>query len=167
MAILAPYAFEFFSHSPEQTRRVGVRLGMLLQPGMVVCLQGDLGSGKTTLVQGIAQGWGSPDQVSSPSYVIVNHYRHPNGSQLSHADTYRLAPDSGLDVALLELDHVLENGVLVIEWAERLKSSLPKENIWVEMSWINAEQRHLVFTPNGKPYQAVLNKLQQALFGGS
>lgn len=66
MAILAPYAFEFFSHSPEQTRRVGVRLGMLLQPGMVVCLQGDLGSGKTTLVQGIAQAGAHPTRFQAP-----------------------------------------------------------------------------------------------------
>jgi tRNA threonylcarbamoyladenosine biosynthesis protein TsaE len=78
MPILAPHALEFFSHSPEQTRRVGIRLGALLQSGMVICLEGDLGSGKTTLVQGIAQGWGSSDQVSSPTYVILNEYRHPN-----------------------------------------------------------------------------------------
>jgi tRNA threonylcarbamoyladenosine biosynthesis protein TsaE len=73
--ILVPNTVEFTSRSPEQTRRLGVRLGTLLQPGSLVCLAGDLGSGKTTLVQGVAQGWGSLDQVSSPTFVIVNAVR--------------------------------------------------------------------------------------------
>jgi len=165
MPILKPHAFEFFSHSPEQTLRVGVRLGNMLQNGDVVCLEGDLGSGKTTLVRGITQGWGSADQVSSPTYVIVNQYRHPNGSILYHSDAYRIAPNNFLDSALLEVDTMLTNGVLVMEWAERMKDSLPAQNLWIEMDWINDEQRHLVFTPNGKRYEQLLKKLQRALFG--
>jgi len=165
MPILKPHAFEFFSHSTEQTRRVGVRLGNFLQTGDVVCLEGDLGSGKTTLVQGIAQGWGSADKVTSPTYVIVNQYSHPNGTILYHSDAYRLTPSEPLDSAILELDQALANGVLVMEWAERMKTDLPKENLWVEMDWINSEQRHLVFTPNGKRYEQLLKKLQKALFG--
>lgn len=166
MPILKPHAFEFFSHSSEQTMRVGVRLGSLLQTGDVVCLEGDLGSGKTTLVRGIAQGWGSADRVSSPTYVIVNQYRHPNKTVLCHCDAYRLNPDEPLDNAILEIDQVLDNGVLVMEWAERMKDSLPKENLWIDMDYINDEQRHLVFTPNGKQYEQLLKKLQKALFGG-
>ena len=165
MPILKPHAFEFFSHSSEQTLRVGVRLGNMLQTGDVVCLEGDLGSGKTTLVRGITQGWGSADRVSSPTYVIVNQYRHPNGTTLYHSDAYRLSPDEPLDTAILEIDYILTNGILVMEWAERMKASLPEENLWIEMSWINPEQRHLVFTPNGKRYEQLLTKLQKALFG--
>ena len=75
MAILKPNAFEFFSHSADQTRRFGVRLGAMLPVGTVICLEGDLGSGKTTIVQGIAQGWGSADRVTSPTFVILNQYR--------------------------------------------------------------------------------------------
>lgn len=165
MPILAPHALEFFSHSPEQTRRVGIRLGAILQPGMVICLEGDLGSGKTTLVQGIAQGWGSSDQVSSPTYMILNEYRHPNNSHLYHLDAYRLELDSGLDLAILDIESLLEKGVVVIEWAERLKKHLPKEHIWIQMSWVSLEQRHLILTPRGKVYEGVLKKLQQALFG--
>ena len=166
MPILKPHAFEFFSHSSEQTMRVGVRLGSLLQTGDVVCLEGDLGSGKTTFVRGIAQGWGSADRVSSPTYVIVNQYRHPNKTILHHCDAYRLNPDEPLDSAILEVDQILANGVLVMEWAERMKSSLPKENLWIDMDYINESQRHLVFTPNGKKYEQLLKKLQKALFGG-
>jgi len=166
MPILLPHAFEVFSHSPEQTRRVGIRLGSLLQAGDIVCLEGDLGSGKTTLVQGIAQGWGSPSKVTSPTYVIVNEYALPGGDTLFHCDAYRLQPDNPLDSAILDLDRVLIDGVLVMEWAERMKSSLPKENLWIQMDWINEDQRHLILTPHGRRYESILIKLQQALFGG-
>ncbi len=69
MPILDPQSTEFISRSPEQTRRVGMRLGAYLKQGDLVCLAGDLGSGKTTFVQGIASGWGSLDAVTSPTFV--------------------------------------------------------------------------------------------------
>lgn len=167
MAILAPHSLEIFSHSPEQTRRVGMRLGTLLQPGNVVALEGDLGSGKTTLVQGIAQGWGSADRVSSPTFVILNDYRHSNGRHLYHADAYRLNPESPLDREILDLDNLLGKGILMVEWAERIKTSLPSENLWIKMNWVNDEQRHLVLEPHGKQYENMVKKLQQAVFGAS
>jgi len=145
---------------------VGIRLGALLQVGDVVCLEGDLGSGKTTLVQGIAQGWGSPNKVTSPTYVIVNEYQRPGGNTLFHCDAYRLQPDNPLDDAILDLDRVFANGALVMEWAERMKHSLPEENLWIRMDWINSDQRHLILTPHGRRYESILKKLQQALFGG-
>ena len=165
MPILARYALEFFSHSADQTRRVGVRLGSLLQKGMVVCLEGDLGAGKTTFTDGIAQGFGSPDRVSSPTYVILNEYRHPDGSKVLHADAYRLAGNNPFDIEMLDLDHKLENGILIVEWAERLKDYLPKEHMWVTLNYLGVDQRHLIFTPRGKAYEAVAKKLQQSLFG--
>jgi len=92
MPILPPHAFEVFSHSPEQTRRVGIRLGSLLQVGDIVCLEGDLGSGKTTLVQGITQGWGSPSKVTSPTYVIVNEYAGREATRFSIATLTDCSP---------------------------------------------------------------------------
>ena len=90
MPIIEANAFEFFSRSPDQTRRVGMRLGAMLRSGDVVCLDGDLGSGKTTLVQGVAAGWGSTDAVSSPTFVLVNIYRREDDVRLAHLDAYRL-----------------------------------------------------------------------------
>lgn len=90
MPILDGSSFEFISHSPDQTRRLGLRLGTLLLPSDLICLTGDLGSGKTTLVQGITHGWGSGDLVTSPTFVIVNEYRRPDGWVLNHMDAYRL-----------------------------------------------------------------------------
>src|SRR5512137_1297190 len=117
MPILDAHAFEFFSRSPEQTRRLGMRLGALLQAGDLVCLQGELGAGKTTLVQGIAQGWGALDDVSSPTFVLVNAYRRPNLGQLFHFDAYRV--ESPGEAEELDLDSLLSQGPLVVEWPER------------------------------------------------
>ena len=72
MSVLTRHTLDFLSRSPEQTRRVGMRLGGLIRPGDLVCLQGELGAGKTTLVQGIGAGWGAIDSVSSPTFVLVN-----------------------------------------------------------------------------------------------
>lgn len=165
MAILKPNAFEFFSHSADQTRRLGVRLGAMLPTGTVICLEGDLGSGKTTLVQGIAQGWGSADRVTSPTFVILNQYRRPNGMQLYHADAYRLAENDPLDLAILDVDQALENGVLIVEWADRLRDTLPKERIWIQMQWTGPQSRHFILTPEGKQNALILKKLQHAIYG--
>ncbi len=82
MPILDQNSLEYFSRSAEQTRRLGMRLGTLLKTGQGVYLSGELGSGKTTLVQGIAQGWGSIDHVTSPTFVLINEYHRPDGETL-------------------------------------------------------------------------------------
>ncbi len=127
MPILDARTVEFFSRSPEQTRRLGSRLGAMLQSGDVICLSGDLGAGKTTFVQGIAQGWGTLDQVSSPTFVLVNTYRRPDGSCLYHLDAYRLA--NALEAEDLDLDLLFETGPVVVEWPERIKRGDPREPV--------------------------------------
>ncbi len=98
--------------------------------------------------------------------MIVNEYSRPDGHTLFHFDAYRLQPDNPIDSAILDLDRVLVDGILVMEWAERMKTSLPKENLWINMDWINDDQRHLILTPHGRRYESILKKLQLALFGG-
>jgi len=114
---------------------------------------------------GAAQGWGSTDHVSSPTYVIVNDYQRADGHHLYHADAYRLDAENPLDTAILDLDRILVEGILVVEWADRIRSALPADSLWVSMSWINPEQRHLVFTPHGKDYETLTRKLEEALYG--
>jgi tRNA threonylcarbamoyladenosine biosynthesis protein TsaE len=163
MPILAPNTIEFFSRSAEQTRRVGMRLGAMLGPGDLVCLQGDLGAGKTTFVQGLAQGWGSTDAVSSPTFVLVNVYRKPEGAMLFHLDTYRI--DSTPEAEELDLDTMLAQGPLVIEWAERVQTLLPAENFWIKLEYLDEEQRLMLVTANGKHYESLLLELRQGMFG--
>lgn len=164
MPILSPNTLEFLSHGPEQTRRLGVRIGTLLQAGDVICLSGDLGAGKTTLVQGIAQGWGSLDQVSSPTFVLVNSYRKPSGQCLYHMDAYRL--QNWLDAESLDLDLMIEQGPLIIEWPERIDEALPSDRLWVEMKWIADQKRGFVFHPKGERYEMMLEKFRRRAFGG-
>ena len=154
---------EFISRSAEQTRRAGMRMGALLEPGDLICLVGDLGAGKTTLVQGIAAGWGSLDQVSSPTFVLVNVYRGPQQLRLFHVDAYRLK--SPLEAEDLDLDMMLRAGPMVIEWADRIKPVLPEENLWVSMRWIDAQQRDLVISAHGERYQLLLLAFRRQVFG--
>jgi tRNA threonylcarbamoyladenosine biosynthesis protein TsaE len=164
MPILAPNSVEFISRSADQTRRVGMRLGMYLADNFLICLEGELGSGKTTFVQGLASGWGSLDQVSSPTFVLINLYRHPEGRRLYHVDAYRL--DSPTEAEDLDLDTMLENGSMVIEWAEKIKSILPAEHIWIKLREINQEQRDLIFSARGKRYESILEVFRRRIYGG-
>lgn len=164
MPILDEHTLDFFSRSPEQTRRVGMRLGSLLRPGDVICLQGDLGAGKTTFVQGLAQGWGTLDAVSSPTFIIVNLYRRADGAQLYHMDAYRL--DSVPEAEELDLESMLAQGPLLVEWAERIRDLIPANHIWLEMEYLAEEHRKMRFTAHGRRNDALLADLRQAVFGG-
>lgn len=164
MPVLDAHTLEFFSRSPEQTRRVGMRLGGLLRNGDVICLQGNLGAGKTTLVQGLAQGWGSLDPVSSPTFIIVNVYRRPDHEQLFHMDAYRL--DSTLEAAELDLDEMLSQGSLLIEWPERIQNILPGDGLWITFEYVAEENRQMIIKATGTRYDELLAELRQELFGG-
>jgi tRNA threonylcarbamoyladenosine biosynthesis protein TsaE len=111
------------TESEDETRNVATELAGRLTPGAVILLHGDLGAGKTAFVRGLAEGLGvSDDPVSSPTFTLVHEYtggRVP----LYHADLYRLPDGASLDD--LGLDEVAEEGVLAIEWPERLARDIP------------------------------------------
>ncbi len=141
-----------------------MRLGSLLKPGDLVALVGDLGSGKTTLVQGIAAGWGTLDPVSSPTFVLVNVYRHLDGVRLFHLDAYRLnRPAEALD---LDLETMLDQGPMVVEWAERVQTVLPGEGLWIHLNYIDETQRDLIFSGHGKYYEDLLSAFRRLVYGG-
>jgi tRNA threonylcarbamoyladenosine biosynthesis protein TsaE len=161
--ILDPHSFEIISRSTEQTRRVGMRLGALLKLGDVVGLVGDLGSGKTTLMQGIAAGWGSLDPVSSPTFVLVNVYRRLDDQQLYHLDAYRLSGDA--EAIDLDLDAMVERGPLIIEWADRIEGTLGEDQLWVNLEWLDETQRQFLFSARGEYYQSLLSDFRKEIFG--
>jgi tRNA threonylcarbamoyladenosine biosynthesis protein TsaE len=141
-----------------------MRLGALLQAGDLIALVGDLGSGKTTLVQGIASGWGSLDPVSSPTFVLVNVYRHSDGQRFFHLDAYRLnGPTEAVD---LDLDSMLEQGPMIVEWAERVQSVLPENGLWVHLNYIDEIQRDLIFSARGTYYEEMLSRFRKLVYGG-
>jgi tRNA threonylcarbamoyladenosine biosynthesis protein TsaE len=164
MPILDANSLEYISRSPEQTRRAGLRLGSLLQPGDVLWLIGDLGAGKTTLAQGVAAGWGALDNATSPTFVLVNVYRRPDGQRLFHLDAYRLSgPAEAED---LDLESYLSSGPLLVEWADRIAAALPGEYLRVSLAWVDENQRDLVFTAHGPRYAARLAAFRKQVFGG-
>jgi len=161
MAILDANSFEFISRSPDQTRRIGMRLGELLLPSDIICLSGDLGAGKTTLVQGIARGWGTSDAVTSPTFVLVNNYRRPDGVAMNHLDAYRL--EGALEAEDLDLERMIVEGPLLVEWAERIKAALPEECLSISMSWVSDEHRRMVFGFKGERYRKLLDQLRNEM----
>ena len=163
MPILDQHTFDFFSRSADQTRRIGARLGRTLARGDLVCLQGELGAGKTTFVQGLAQGWGSLDGVTSPTFILVNEYRRPDGAFLFHMDAFRL--DSEPAALELDIDRMLIQGALVVEWPEHVGHALASQQLHVAFDYVTEEQRHIQFNARGSRYDALLADLQHEMFG--
>ena len=127
------------STSEQETFAVAEKLARTLQPGTFVLLHGDLGAGKTAFVRGLAAGLGAdPDQVSSPTFVLVQHYR--GRMALTHVDLYRL--DSAAAVDDLGLEEMAAGGVVAIEWAERLPRPL-EESVTVRLEDLGGTARRI------------------------
>lgn len=161
MPILDPNSFEFISRSADQTRRIGIRLGRIIQPHDVICLSGELGAGKTTLTQGIANGWGSLDRATSPTFVLAKNYRRADGSEMYHLDAYRL--QSALEAEDLDIDRMINNGPFIVEWPERILAALPDTYLWINMTWMDDEQRGLTMKPKGNRYKILLENLKKEM----
>ena len=148
---------ELISHSPEQTQKLGVRIGELALPGDIFLLVGALGAGKTCLTQGIAWGLNIKEYALSPSYVII---RELNGRlPLYHIDLYRL--DYIEEIVVLGLDDYLySNGVCVVEWAEKGLSVLPTEHLLIQISYLSDTERSFQLKPSGQRYLEILAQLK-------
>lgn len=147
------------THSAEETRALAARLGRALLPGDIVCLRGDLGAGKTTWTQGLARGLGVPDAepVNSPTFMLLAEHRSGR-VPLFHFDVYRLENSQGLyDLAF---DEYLDGeGVVVIEWADRIADALPDNRLDVVLVPDGPDSRTLTFTPHGPRARALLEAL--------
>jgi len=156
-------ALDFVSHSPEQTRRVGSRLGELFGGGEILCLMGELGTGKTSLVQGIGQGLQVIDRVTSPTFTLVNEYR---GGRLIlyHIDLYRIV-DAKAALAFGLDDYIYGDGVCAIEWAERVKELWPEEYLGVSLRHIDETKRGLTLRGFGERYERLVRQFRRTAFG--
>ena len=137
---------EYKTTSLEQTHTLGRKIAVQLQQGDVVALCGDLGSGKTSLTQGIAFGLGVPPDtaVNSPTFTLVNEYS--GDVPVFHLDLYRI---SSVDEFYLSgLDECFSNSaVTIIEWADKLRTVIPEKAVWISMEFINESTRKI--TLNG------------------
>lgn len=165
MAILDEKTLDFISSSYEQTLRLGVRLGELMVPGDLICLSGELGSGKTVLAQGIGRGWGTSYRVTSPTFTLVNEYpRAHDGEILYHIDCYRL--EKAADIVTAGLEDIVQQGrTLMIEWPEQIESLLPLDRLWVGLRYVDDTRRGLRIRAEGERPEILLKRFKQNAFG--
>ena len=133
---------KFISNSVEETIDIGIKLAKKLKKGAVVALIGDLGSGKTILTKGIAEGLGvkNPRYVNSPTFVIIKEYK--GKLPLYHFDLYRLNKSTVLDSESYE-EYFYGDGVTVIEWADKIRGLLPKKYIEVKLKVAGENKREI------------------------
>jgi tRNA threonylcarbamoyladenosine biosynthesis protein TsaE len=165
MPILREGELDIISHSADQTRRLGMRLGTLLQAGDIICLSGDLGAGKTAFASGIGAGWGATTPLTSPTFNLVHvHEREGDDQRLYHLDCYRLR--SAADADSIGLEDILNSGgVLVIEWSEHIDGALPRERLIIELRVIEPTRRNFLFEAVGERYELLLEQFRNATFG--
>ncbi len=134
------------THSPEESRRLGRLLGAHARPGDILLLRGRLGVGKTTLVQGLAEGLGVTDLVTSPSFTLV--HEHDGRLKLYHLDLYRL---EAADLSDIGIEDVLgAKAVVAVEWSERMPPHLPGDALEIEIEFAEEpESRCLRLSPRG------------------
>ncbi len=146
--------------SPDQTRRLGMHIGRLAEGNHVYLLTGNLGTGKTHLVQGIAFGLGIGEYACSPSFMIAREYH--GRLPLYHLDLYRL--DYLEEIAGLGLDEYFrDDSVCAIEWAEKGAAVLPGDNLTISLTHLTGEKRRISFIPRGKRYDELLDRLKISL----
>ncbi|MCP4515441.1 MAG: tRNA (adenosine(37)-N6)-threonylcarbamoyltransferase complex ATPase subunit type 1 TsaE, partial [Delftia sp.] len=148
-----------------QTHRLGVRLGELLRAGDLVCLEGELGAGKTCLAQGIGRGCGVVEPLISPTFTLIHEYQRPQDDLLYHVDLYRI---SGAQEALgLGLGDYVddESAIMLIEWPERAKELFPQEKLWIVLRHVGVHKRILLLSACGERYEALLREFRKRAFG--
>jgi tRNA threonylcarbamoyladenosine biosynthesis protein TsaE len=149
----------FQTQNADETRALAARLGAMLHAGDTLCLVGDLGAGKTTFTQGLALGLGLPaeEPVNSPTFTLVAE--HPGGRvPLYHFDVYRLNDSSGLYDLAFD-DYLNGDGVVVIEWADKIADALPTDRLDISLTPDTPDTRQIVMTAVGVRAKELLAQL--------
>lgn len=120
---------KYITDSEEDTFALGARLGGKWQPGTVVALTGDLGCGKTAFVRGVVSVFGDAEEVSSPTFTLVNEYS--GEPPIYHFDVYRLENAAPEQCDWMD-EYFFGDGICLIEWAENIKSVLPEDTVWIK-----------------------------------
>lgn len=131
------YSKEFKIYSKEDTKTLAERIASHLQQGDVIALYGELGTGKTFFTQKLCKYLGVSENVSSPSYVLMNEYS--GKYNISHLDLYRI--DSEEEILELGLHEIFENKITIIEWAEKAVSLLPQNTIHIWFEFVNSHRK--------------------------
>lgn len=140
--------YKITTRSDEETIELAQNFESEKFPNMVICLNGELGSGKTVFTKGIANALGVKEVVTSPTFTIIKEYR--GELSLYHMDVYRL--NGNIDGIGIE-EYFNKNGIVVIEWADTIKDILPKERIDIKFVILDENKRVLILQPHGKKYE--------------
>lgn len=137
---------EIITKSAQESRELGKKIGRFLLAGDVVALVGELGSGKTTLIQGLAEGIGVSDFVTSPTFILIGEYQ--GRCPFIHVDLYRLQKIEEIE-NLGILEYFGRTDIVAIEWAEKMEELLPQNFIKIEMETLNENERRICISEKG------------------
>lgn len=151
---------EIITETPEQTLRLGISIGERSAPGDIFFLSGELGGGKTVFAKGVAIALGiSPNRVISPSFTIVLEH-HGGRCPFYHLDFYRLCRIEELNDLGLEM-YFSGEGIVVIEWADRMAGALPEGSLSVSFHWVDEKRRRIHLKPETQKWQDIVASLQR------
>lgn len=153
------------SYSPEETKQLGEKMAALLQPGDVICLNGDLGAGKTAFSQGVARGLAVDSWVTSPTFTLINEYE--GRLHLYHFDVYRLEGPAEMEDLGYE-EYFYGDGVCLVEWAERVEEVLPQERLDIRLTRDESSEeiRQIHFMPKGEHFRQLVEELMKLVCSG-
>lgn len=159
-------AYSVITQSPDQTYNLGKMLGGLLGRGDVICLNGDLGAGKTRLAQGVAAGMGVDEHVTSPTFTLINEYQ--GRLPLYHMDVYRLGGSEEMADLGYE-EYFYGSGVTLVEWAELVGDVLPPERLEIIIATTGEceNAREVKFLPVGERYELLIEELTGIVCAGN
>ncbi len=147
--------YKYASSSVEDTMELAENIESEKFANMVICLDGELGSGKTIFVKGFAKALGIEDNITSPTFNLIKEYE--NGEMpLYHMDMYRLegkAQDIGIE------DYFKKNGVTIIEWSEMISDILPTERLDIKIKVIDENKRVIILKPYGEQYEKLCDSV--------
>lgn len=153
------------SQNAQQSAQFGEILGQLLNDNHIICLEGDLGAGKTTFVRGVGRGWKTTDRVTSPTFTVMNIYRRPTDAQrLFHLDAYRLETEASIESIGLD-DIFAASGPVLIEWPQQIHVVLPSAYLWIAFDWTDDDDDHrqLTFTSYGTIHAELLRHFAERI----
>lgn len=125
-------------------------------PNMVICLEGDLGSGKTLFAKAFAKSMGIVDNITSPTFNIIKEYDGEDGYKLFHMDVYRLS-ESKEDMEIEE--YFTKKGITIIEWADMISDILPKNRLDIKIKIVGENRRVFLITPHGEKYEDLCERV--------
>lgn len=139
---------KIITHSPEETIKTAEKLGSLLRAGDIIAYRGGLGAGKTTFTRGIALGMKLGDNVSSPTFALVNEYCGEK-MNLYHFDMYRIESEADLESTGF-YDYPFEDNVAAVEWSENIAGYLPEHTIYITINTIGENDREIIIEDGGR-----------------